>query len=215
MPVANDDDYLPMSAMQHFVFCERQCALIHLDREWKENVLTAEGRVVHERVDLDPSQHRSDTHALRGIWLRSDRLRLVGIADVVEQTGRGASLAIRPVEYKRSKLKKRAQYHEANATQLCAQAMAIEEMFGLPVSEGAIFYAGSRRRHVIVFDETRRIETERLAERMHEMFAQRKLPAAVNDWRCPNCSMIEICRPSLVADAPRLHAYVKRLYEVP
>lgn len=134
-------DSLPLSALQHLLFCERQCALIHTEREWEENHLTAEGRVMHETVDGGRAESRPGVRIVRSMQLLSRELGLHGVADVVELHKVAAGAAARsgqpfPAEYKRGKPKT----HRADEVQLCAQAMCLEEMFGVAVSCGALFY---------------------------------------------------------------------------
>ena len=152
-----EDDLLPISALQHLVFCPRQCALIHLDREWAENRLTTEGALLHARVQSGETTTRSALRVLRSLPVVSHRLGLTGFADVVEIHGTeaGGERAF-PVEYKRGTTKP----HDADRVQLCAQALCIEEMLGLPVTEGALFYGTPRPREKVFFDDVLRARTE-------------------------------------------------------
>jgi CRISPR-associated exonuclease Cas4 len=147
-----DDDLIALSALQHFLFCPRQCALIHVEQAWAENAATAEGRVGHERVHAEVSEVRRGIRTVTGMPLRSDRLGVTGIADVVELR-RGAEGGWRPypVEHKRG----RPKAHRADEVQLCAQAFALEEMFAVTLPEGALFYGLPRRRSVVAFDRKR------------------------------------------------------------
>jgi CRISPR-associated exonuclease Cas4 len=201
-----EDDLLPLSALQHLLFCERQCALIHLEQIWVENPLTAEGRQLHERVDAGQGESHGDVHIARGLPLRSLRLGLTGKADAVElhlQAGDdpGAELpglAGRwrpfPVEYKRGKPK----LHRADEVQLCAQALCLEEMLATPVPAGALFYARTRRRLDVTFDPALRQLTEETAVRLHRLIASGITPKAVREPKCEQCSLLDVCMP----DAP-------------
>ena len=187
-----EDDLLPLSGLQHLVYCERQAALIHLEHVWAENRFTAEGEVLHERVDEAPGETRGDLRIARGIALRSLRLGLSGRADVVEfhREPGGASRVV-PVEYKRG----RPKLHDADRVQLCAQALCLEEMLGVEILEGAIFYGQPRRREVVPFDTALRERTEAAARRFRQLLAEQLTPAPVNDARCDACSLRDACLP--------------------
>lgn len=204
--VFTEDDLLPLSALQHLLFCERQCALIHLEQIWVENPLTAEGRQLHERVDSGVGESRGDVHVARGLPLRNLRLGLSGKADVVEMhrlvgdepgfelpglTGRWRAF---PVEYKRGKPKS----HRADEVQLCAQALCLEEMLGAAVPAGALFYAQTRRRLELAFDSSLRQLTEETAASLHRLIASGTTPMPVREPKCDRCSLLEVCMP----DAP-------------
>lgn len=183
-------DDIPLSALQHWLFCPRQYALIHIERHWAENALTAEGRVLHERADSGARETRPGLKVLRAVELRSGRSGLHGVADVVELRG-GAPF---PVEYKRG----RPKAHRADEVQLCAQALCLEEMFACAVPEGALFYGQSRRRTAVVFNEDLRALTLSCAAEVRDCRAAGHLPAAVHDpRRCGACSLVDICRPTL------------------
>jgi CRISPR-associated exonuclease Cas4 len=189
-------DSLPLSALQHLLFCERQCALIHLERLWEENRFTAEGRVLHEKVDEGRGESRPGIRITRSLQLRSEVLGLHGVADVVElhlrPDGRWQPF---PVEYKRGKPK----VHDADLVQLCAQAVCLEECFATPVPEGALFYGQTRRRLDVVFDEGLRDLTRRTAARLHELIASGVTPRAVREKKCEACSLLEVCLPGAMS----------------
>jgi CRISPR-associated exonuclease Cas4 len=196
-----EDDLVPLSALQHLLFCERQCALIHVEQQWVENLYTAEGRIMHERVDSGRSESRGNVRIASGLPLRSLRLGLVGKADVVEfhreegETGRGrassASWRPFPVEYKRGRPKKEAW----DKVQLCAQALCLEEMLGVEVPKGALFYGKTRRRVDVVFDADLRRETEEAALHLHALIASGATPRASYDDKCEACSFLSLCLP--------------------
>jgi CRISPR-associated exonuclease Cas4 len=197
-----EDDFLPLSALQHFVYCPRQAALIHLERAWSDNVLTVEGTHLHEKADSGQRESRGDLKVLRSVPLRSFVHGLSGKADVVEltrSTGSGAdtlhlegrSWFVRPIEYKRGKPKK----HRADEVQLCAQALCLEEMLEVRLAEGDLFYGTTRRRKCVAFDAALRELTASVASRMHAMFASGLTPPAEPGPKCANCSLNEICRP--------------------
>jgi CRISPR-associated exonuclease Cas4 len=202
----SEDDLLPLSALQHLAFCERQWALIHLEQQWAENSLTAEGRRLHERAHDGPDETRGNLHICRGLRLRTLRLGLTGIADVVEFHPQNDGPARpRPIEYKRGKPKP-GRWDEV---QLCAQALCLEEMLTLSVPDGAIFYGQPRRRMEVHFDASLRAETEWLALRLHELQNAGVTPAAVLAPHCKRCSLHNVCLPEQTAN-PQASAYVNR-----
>lgn len=186
--MSSPDQSLPVSALQHWLFCPRQCTLIHVERLWEENRLTAEGRVLHERADAGRPESRRGIRILRSVHIASSRLGLHGVADVVEMHGSRPY----PVEYKRG----RPKAHRADEVQLCAQAVCLEEMTGEPVTEGALFYGARQRRMAVPFDEGLRTLTERVAAELRYGLAEAVLPPPVYDpARCDACSLNELCSP--------------------
>lgn len=190
-----DADLIALSALQHYLYCPRQCALIHIEQAWAENAATAEGRIAHDRVHAAASEVRRGVRTVTGMPLRSDRLGVTGIADVVElHRVEGVAGGWRPysVEHKRG----RPKAHRADEVQLCAQAFALEEMFGVEIAEGALFYGQPRRRMVIAFDATLRDLTLRVAAETRALLAGGRTPRiGYEKKRCDTCSLIEICRP--------------------
>lgn len=210
----DEDDLLPLSALQHLIFCERQCALIHLERQWADNRLTVEGSHMHERVhESGPRREsRGDLRIERGLHIRSLTLGIAGIADVVEfhrakpsPAGSSSGWVPYPVEYKRGKPKP----DRSDEVQLCAQALCLEEMMSLPVPAGALYYGRDRRREAVAFDTSLRDETVRAARRLHELVESGKSPPAILEPKCKQCSLIEICMPEL-GTRPSAAAYLKR-----
>lgn len=189
---ALDKDLLPISALQHLRFCPRQCAFIHIERLWVENRLTAEGRALHETVHAPGATSRGGVRTARALVLRSRALGLQGVADVVEfhPTPGGGETPF-PVEYKRGKPKE----NNADAIQLCAQALCLEEMLGVPVPEGALFYGQTKRRLTVAIDQSLRSETARLAADLHALIASGRTPAPEYAQRCYQCSFYDICKP--------------------
>ncbi len=190
----NDPEHalLPLSALQHLLYCERQCALIHLEQAWAENQFTAEGRVMHGRAHDGPHESRPGIRVARGLHVRSLALGLAGRCDVVEFHAGGRVL---PVEYKRGCPKA----HRADEVQVCAQALCLEEMLGL--AEGAIaraclFYGQLRKRHDVVLGGGLRELTAGLAARLREMVSAGVTPPASYDAdRCAACSLLDLCQP--------------------
>jgi CRISPR-associated exonuclease Cas4 len=196
-----DDDTLPLSGLQHLAFCPRQWALIHLEQMWVENVKTAEGRLLHERVDLPGDHRRGDVRTVRGMWLRSERLRLTGRADIVEFRPEPY-----PVEYKRGKNKP----NDCDMVQLCAQALCLEEMLQAAVPSGAIFYGSPRRRLEVEFTPALRVRTETLTATMHRLYRTRETPAAIPGAYCRSCSLVDVCLPKATAQDDETAQWVAR-----
>lgn len=188
-----DAGLAPLSALQHLAFCRRQCALIHLEGAWAENVLTAEGRVLHERADSDAGERRRGVRIARALPLRSLALGLTGKADVVEfHPRKGGPPVPFPVEYKRG----RPKGTDADVVQLCAQALCLEEMLERPVPAGALFYGGTRRRLEVAFTPELRARTAGLAAALHALLAAGEMPAPEPGPKCRSCSLADACLPT-------------------
>jgi len=201
----DEDDLLPLSALQHHLFCPRQCALIHVERQWQENRFTAEGRLLHDTVDSGGRDKRGAVRTVRSMPLRSDRLGLAGVADVVEL--HGPERRPFPVEYKRG----RPKAHRADEVQLCAQAICLEEMFDTDIPEGALFYGESRRRFPVALDATLRALTERTAQAVRDMIRDGVTPPPVHEARkCQSCSMLDLCRPKRLGRPPSVADWLAR-----
>lgn len=186
--MAELDDALPLSGLQHLAFCPRQWALIHLEQLWSENRLTAEGRLLHEQADLPGQTRRGTLRTVRGMMIESQRLGLTGRADVVEFRPMPY-----PVEYKRGKRKP----NDCDLVQLCAQALCLEEMLKTEVPEGAIFYGDPRRRLEVLFTSELRTRTRQLAKEMHRLYRTATTPAAQLGKHCKNCSLVDRCLPEV------------------
>ena len=203
-----EDNLLPLSGLQHLLFCERQCALIHIEQLWAENRFTAEGRIMHERVHKEDRESRGAIRVEYSMALRSLRLGLIGKADVVEFHREGDQSDAKwlpfPVEYKRGKPKK----DNSDKVQLCAQALCLEEMLDLKVKSGALFYGKTRHRQDVNFDDRLRAETEETAGRFHRLFEAGKTPKAVYTKRCDSCSMKSLCLPKIVDKSRSIERYL-------
>jgi len=194
---------LPISALQHWLFCPRQCALIHVERIWVENSLTVEGRILHERTDDGGQENRGPLRILRSVEVSSKRLGIHGVADVVELRARPPSPF--PIEYKRG----RPKTHRADEVQLCAQALCLEEMLNQAVSEGAIFYGQNRRRKPVNFDPELRALTERVIAEARAAMTIGHVPPPVYDLRkCGSCSLQNLCRPQKMQTPPRIATWL-------
>lgn len=199
-----EDGLIPLSALQHHLFCPRQCALIHVEQQWAEDGATAEGRIMHERVDAARGETRPGVRIARGVALRSLALGVSGRADAVEFVGRPAVPF--PVEYKRG----RPKAHRADEVQLCAQAICLEEMLGGVVGEGALFYGQTRRRVPVRFDAGLRALTARTAQGARSNILAGHTPPPVVIPGCRACSLQEICRPGRLQGAPPVAAWLAR-----
>jgi len=208
----SDDDLIMISALQHYAFCPRQCALIHIEQIWDENLMTAEGRIMHERVHEQDRESRGQVRIEYGLPLRSLRLGLVGKADVVEfhRLEKGAWEPF-PVEYKRGKPKP----DHCDMIQLCAQAVCLEEMLSVPIPGGAIFYGRTRRRLDVSFEDSLRQETEETAKGTHDLLSSGITPPPVYEKRCESCSLIEKCLPKTIGKKSSVKGYLMRIIEEP
>ncbi|MDD3150412.1 MAG: CRISPR-associated protein Cas4 [Candidatus Gastranaerophilales bacterium] len=207
----SEDDLLQLSALQHFVFCRRQCALIHIEQIWEENRLTAEGRIMHEDVHKEGVENRKNVRIERGIPLRSLELGLSGNADVVEfhRTEIRGKWIVFPVEYKRGKPKP----DSSDMVQLCAQAMCLEEMLKTVIPEGALFYGKTKHRLDVRFSEELRLETGRLSVDLHEFICYGKTPPAVYSPKCDMCSLIGQCMPMAMQNSRSVSEYIAEALE--
>ena len=200
-----ETDPIPLSALQHWAYCPRQCGLIHLEQAFADNIHTARGQAVHHLVDTPGYEIKSGVRVERALPLWSDRLNLIGKADLVEFHPDGS---VYPVEFKHGT--KRQKLHDD--LQLAAQAMCLEDMLGRPVPKGAIFHASShRRREVAITSELRQLVVE-TAGAIRAMLASGKLPPPVNDARCKECSLKEICQPEAIADQTRQRQQKRDLF---
>jgi CRISPR-associated exonuclease Cas4 len=189
------DETVLISALEHYSYCPRQCALIHVERIFDENVFTLKGRHAHERVDSGVGSTTKGVRVERGTPLWSDALGIAGKADAIEFHDSGAVV---PVEYKSGA--RRASRHDD--LQLCAQALCLEEMLHTAVGHGAIYSINTRRRREVVFDNDLRDETMQAIANVRALLNETgALPPALNDGRCPHCSLIDACVPATIVKA--------------
>jgi CRISPR-associated exonuclease Cas4 len=203
-----EDDLLMISALQHLLFCPRQCALIHLEQVWTENRLTAEGRLLHEHVHEAGSDSRGAVRIEYDMPLRSLRLGLIGKADVVEMRRQpNKTWQPFPVEYKHGKPKK----DDSDLVQLCAQALCLEEMLHCEVPAGAFYYGVKKRRTEVQFDQRLRRVTEDAAARLHELLSSTITPPPEYGKRCESCSLLDTCQPSATGKKHAVQHYMARM----
>ncbi len=198
------DDYLPLSGLQHVLFCERQCALIHVEQSWAENYFTQEGRIMHERVHEGKTESRPAKRSEFGIDIHSKRMGLIGKTDAVEFLADGR---VRVVEYKRGKPKE----HRADEVQLCAQAMCIEEMMHISIDEAFLYYGKTKHRLRIALDVELRVLTEETAERFHRLVESGVTPKGTYSKICASCSLIDLCLPVRKTKPRSVAAYISRM----
>lgn len=203
----NEDDLLMISALQHLLFCPRQCALIHIEQLWSENRLTAEGRVMHERVHTAAKESRRKVRVEFDVPIRSLELGLIGRADIVEfhKNDEGVWQPF-PVEYKRGRPKK----NESDKVQLCAQAICLEEMLNVQVPAGALYYGQKKRRFEVIFDEALRRKTVDGARTLHELFQCGTTPLPEYGRHCESCSFIDSCLPKLPRKKGKVASYLEK-----
>lgn len=189
-------DPIPLSALQHWRYCPRQCALIHLEQAFEDNIHTLRGQAVHARADQPGVEVRAGLRVERALPVFSDRLGLIGKADVVEFLPDGTPY---PVEYKHGARNKKAAIATCDDLQLAGQALCLEEMTGRPVPEGSLFYASSKRRRVVPITPNLRAEVVATADAIRSMLASGRTPPPVNDERCHACSLRDLCQPGALA----------------
>lgn len=215
----SEDDLLLLSGIQHFAYCERQWALIHVEQQWLENVKTVEGRHLHERVhNPDLIEKRGDLLVTRSLPIVSWRLGLYGMMDLTEfhrvgsdQGGiklpnREGFWLPKPVEYKRGKPKP----DDRDEVQLCAQGICLEEMLQARIEEGALYYGENRRRVTVGFDSVLRGRVEELSRRMHQVFESGTTPSAEKGRRCSLCSLKDVCLPDLTRKSKPVMGYIRK-----
>jgi len=207
-----EKDYLSLSALQHILFCKRQCALIHIEQMWVENRYTAEGRVMHERVDRGDQIDRGRVRIEYSLPLKSRLLGVSGKADAVEfhrQDSANEKWMPFPVEYKRGKPKKNL----SDKVQLCAQALCLEEMLDVKIEAGAIFYGKTRRRLDVLFDDDLREKTIKTARDLHEMISSGITPPPKYAKKCDTCSFISLCLPKAIEKKRMVSSWLKRMIQ--
>jgi CRISPR-associated exonuclease Cas4 len=214
----DEDELLPVSALQHFVFCPRRCALVHIEQVWMENQFTVEGDILHERVDELGREARITLIVSHGLGIRSLRLGVTGKVDVVEfrlntdgqegctLTGKEGHWTPYPVEYKRGSQKRGF----GDDVQICAQALCLEEMLECSVPAGAIYYASTRKRREIAFDAALRAETTTAICGVRALISAGVTPPPDYGKKCDTCSLFDLCQPKLTVSGKDPDRYVTR-----
>jgi CRISPR-associated exonuclease Cas4 len=212
-----EENFILISALQHYVYCPRQCGLIHVDDAWQENVYTVRGNILHEKVDTDTYETRGTLKTVRGLRIHSLRLGIVGRCDVVEfrqsQPKADAPLAqktgeeVMPVEFKAGEPKENI----SDKVQLCAQVFCLEEMLNTKITRGAFFYGKIRRRNVVKIDNKLRLQTESIIASVREIVTKKIVPSAEYAPKCKNCSLQSICQPKAM-NKRKLQSYINGLY---
>ncbi|MBI5874029.1 MAG: CRISPR-associated protein Cas4 [Candidatus Omnitrophica bacterium] len=203
-----EDDFIQLSALQHFIFCPRQCALSYIEQVWEENLLTAEGGIMHEKAHQEKVELRDGVRIERGVALRSEKLGLNGKVDVAEfhKDAVGGWLPF-PVEYKHG----RPKANDCDKVQLCAQALCLEEMLSVRISKGAIFYGKTRRRLDVLFDEALRKKTEDTAQNLHKFINAGITPSPEYSKRCKSCSLATVCMPMMLGRGRPVNEYLREV----
>ncbi|MEI7811004.1 MAG: CRISPR-associated protein Cas4 [Ignavibacteria bacterium] len=217
----NEDDYIMLSALQHYLFCPRQCYLIHVEKVWRENYLTMKGKFLHEKAHSITTEKRKGFYIACGLRLVSKKYGITGETDVVEfslsekeNTGKVCRLSGKngwwiplPVEYKKGSSREQS----ANNVQLCAQGLCLEEMFSMNVDCGIIYHGDDRRREEVSFDSNLRQLTEETINNTHELIASANIPHIVKGRQCKSCSLVDECLPGLADKKSR--KYVESIFE--
>ena len=202
-----EDDFIKISALQHYVYCPRQCGLIHVDDAWQENVFTVRGNILHEKVDTDTYESRGNTKTVRGLRIHSYKFGITGRCDVVEFKETENGKVVLPVEFKSGEPKEDI----SDKVQLCAQALCLEEMLNITIKQGAFFYGKIRRRNIVEIDKELRIQTENIILAVRQIVESKKIPVAEYQTKCHNCSLQSICQPKAM-NKKKLQNYINGLY---
>jgi CRISPR-associated exonuclease Cas4 len=202
----NEEDLIQLSSLQHYLFCKRQCALIHIEQVWDENRFTVEGKILHERVDNLTSESRKNFKVEFSVPIRSLKLGLIGKADVVEFNKVENCWIPYPVEYKHGKPK----IEDCDKVQLCAQAICLEEMMRIKIDEGAIFYGIPHKRQIVHFDDDLREKTSLVSKEVHLLIENGKTPKAEFRHQCKQCSLFELCLPK---KSYSVEGYLKKMLD--
>lgn len=199
----NESDYLMLSGIQHYRFCPRQCALIHLEQLWAENFLTAHGEVLHEKVHSGIGESRKILRTERDLPIFSSLIGITGKTDAVEFYRDGKII---PIEYKHGSPKAETE----DEVQLCAQVICLEEMLGTKIDEGAIFYFKVKKRVPVRITDELRKETFEIALKFHQLMESNVTPKAEYSRKCESCSLIESCFPENAGKGKSVSYYLER-----
>lgn len=211
-----EDDFIMLSALTHFIFCERRCALVHIEQNWEENIHTIQGKHFHEHVDDSFSESRNGIRLARSLRLHSFKLGLIGIADIVEFhiSKHGIKLhdvdglwSPSPVEFKSGKPKQ----DSSDEIQLCAQALCLEEMLNTQIEKGFFFYGKPRRRFQVILSDVLRLETKKTIQMVRHLFQSGITPPAQYEKKCESCSLLEICMPKIASKTKNVLRYLNNM----
>lgn len=203
-----EDDFIMISALQHYIFCPRQCGLIHIDEVWQDNLFTVRGEILHEKVDTDSYETRGDVKTVRGLRIHSYKYGLVGRCDVVEFKDTSKGKEILPVEFKAGEPKEDV----SDKAQLCAQVLCLEEMLNVEISKAAFFYGKIRRRNIIEITNELREQTEEVISKVRVLVDSKNVPIIEYSSKCRNCSLVFICQPKAL-NKKKLNQYIQNLFE--
>lgn len=203
----NEDDFIMISALQHYVYCPRQCGLIHVDDVWRENLFTTKGNILHEKVDTDTYETRGTKKTVRGLRIHSYQLGITGRCDVVEFRESKKGDEITPVEFKSGEPKEDI----SDKVQLCAQVFCLEEMLNTKIIQGAFFYGKIRRRVIVEINDELRTQTASIINVVREIVSKKIIPSAEYSGKCRNCSLYDICQPKAM-NKRKLNNYIEGLY---
>lgn len=213
-----EDDFIMISALQHYIFCPRQCGLIYIDDVWQDNLFTVRGEILHEKVDTDTYETRGDIKTVRGLRIHSYKYGLAGRCDVVEfkvvNTQEDSRLSgndikeVIPVEFKAGEPKDDI----SDKVQLCAQVLCLEEMLNVEISKAAFFYGKIRRRFIVDITNELREQTVEIINKVRELVESRKVPVIEYSSKCRNCSLINVCQPKAMNNK-KLRKYIQELFQ--
>jgi len=220
-----EDNLIPISAIQHYVFCERRAALVFLERLWNDNLATTEGSRLHRKTESGKSEWQDGVLVTRSLPVHSLQNGLIGVMDVVEfhpcdsnssesQTvelaGRKGTWVPFPIEFKRGKLRR----EEGFIQQLCAQTLCLEEMLDTHIEEGAIFYGKTRRRFSVIFDQDLRERTRETVTKLHHLFEQQITPVVKEQAKCSHCSLYDLCSPQSLKSSRSIKLYFNKILQM-
>lgn len=198
-----------INALQHYIFCPRQCGLIHIDDVWQDNLFTVRGEILHEKVDTDTYETRGDVKTVRGLRIHSYKYGLVGKCDVVEFKETVKGKEIMPVEFKAGEPKEDI----SDKAQLCAQVLCLEEMLRTYIKKAAFYYGKIKRRNYVDIDDKLREQTITIINEVRSIISSRKVPTVGYSNKCKNCSLIHICQPKAI-NKTYVQKYINELYSI-
>lgn len=203
----SEENFIQINAIQHYIFCPRQCGLIHIDDVWQDNLFTVRGEILHEKVDTETYEKRGDVKTVRGLRIHSYKHGLVGRCDVVEFIETSKGTVVFPVEFKAGEPKEDI----SDKAQLCAQVLCLEEMLNIQIQKAGFYYGKIRRRTIVDIDDDLRNQTITVIEQVRSIFDNKKVPTAEYSSKCRNCSIINICQPKAL-NKSKVRKYLNELF---